>query len=330
MGYKSAILNGLQAAYLVFIVYQFVLMAQVANHRQKLQKSTGYPQFADFIPAGGIAVFLTCFHYFVKAFCRPIALSVIARKSKWSEEIYQAKISRFGSAVFKLIFFTVFTIQLYVVLRNAEWMPPELGGAGSTGRCWLDGFPYQHVDAHLKWCYIVASGYYVSEVVFQLLFEWDRPDFREMMIHHTTAAFLLLFSYMMNYTRVGSLVFFVFCCSDISSYLVKLTVDTKYKYLTFVVYLSVLASWGYLRLYVLPAHIIYCTWFESMALIPDEENLMGWGFFNTLLLVLLVLNLYWYVLLLRMGYHFLSKGETRDMQANLTAMDLKNQQRKQQ
>jgi len=61
--------------------------------------------------------------------------------------------------------------------------------------------------------------------------------------------------------------------------------------------------------------------FESVEQL-NGEDVVGWYFFNGLMGVLYLLHLYWYFMFLKMGWHFVKKGETRDMQANLTAMDL--------
>ncbi|KAF4745983.1 hypothetical protein FOZ63_023401 [Perkinsus olseni] len=53
-----------------------------------------------------------------------------------------------------------------------------------------------------------------------------------------------------------------------------------------------------------------------------EEIQEYWSFLVTLLCVMLVMNTYWFVMILKIGLFILSTGQSRDIQANLSAIDL--------
>jgi hypothetical protein len=249
----------------------------------------------------------------------------IFKKDIWSEKVYESKLERFGSALFKLIYFAVTTSLLYYAfLVDAEWLPPVLFGTGDIKQVFGKGNAMDTMRPHKKGFasfYLICAGYHLGEVMFQVAFELDRPDFKEMLAHHVTTAFLLYASYESNFVRIGSLVLFVHYASDIPVYAAKVFVDTSMKTMTFLCLLAMLVSWGYLRLYAFPKYII------RASVVYTGHELEIWGpnalyinfAFSGSLFALFCLHCYWYCLFLRMGYRHLFKGETKDMQANLNA-----------
>jgi ceramide synthetase len=259
-------------------------------------------------------------HVLVRRVTHPLAKVAVVRKSKWSDTEYEAKLDRFGSAVFKAIFFSGFTGYFYfVVLREAAWLPPALFGSGSIGACWGPGNAgamQEPPSAAFEWSFQIAMAYHISELASQVLFEWSKPDFVEMMVHHSTTCFLILSSLCMNYVRIGSLVLFLHYISDIPVYFTKIFVDTPLKLVTVTCYLSCLVSWAYLRLYVFPHYVIHSVIYDGAGEIPliGQESWAGFVFGLSLLLCL---HMYWYGLFLKIGWALLRTGKTVDMQANI-------------
>jgi len=163
----------------------------------------------------------------------------------------------------------------------------------------------------------------MSELAFQIVYEREKPDFVEMFTHHVTTCFLLFASFLANFVRIGTLVLFVHYVSDIPVYGAKIFVDTRCKIITFFFLLGMLSSWGLLRLYVFPAHIIRSVLFDTAA---ERANIGDTPYytFSVALSLLFFLHVYWYSLFIKMGIQYLGKGQTTDVQANLSAMDLKN------
>jgi len=112
-------------------------------------------------------------------------------------------------------------------------------------------------------------------------------------------------------------VLYIHDLSDINIYLVKIFVDTKFMLVAVLFYVLLLGTWGYLRLYVFPAHVIKSVIWES-----DAPGAIGDGafyFFIIGLCSLLVLHCYWYFKLIQMGLHLAMTGERTDTQANFEA-----------
>lgn len=137
-----------------------------------------------------------------------------------------------------------------------------------------------------------------------------------MFLHHFVTMCLIIFSYISNYIRVGSIVMFCHDLAEISVSLIKIFVDMHKKDKSvFTIYLGLLASWFYTRCFVFPRDVIYQGCYLATGEVPDDLQL-GIKIFIGLLCVLVILHYYWYMLFLRMGYNFIFKGVTKDIQAD--------------
>lgn len=306
--------------YGLFVVYLWVDTQRATHPVFPHLQDVGLPVVSSLL-----VVFM---HRGMQLSCRPLAAKVIPRKSKYSQKVYESKLTRFGSAIFKFFFFCSLSTYLFVyALADAEWMPPALFGSGSTKNCWGTGNAGKDMNPmgwHFSMAYKVAISYHVSELVFQLLYELEKPDFAEMFAHHATTCFLVVASFLNNYVRIGSLVLFVHYVSDVPAYAAKIFVDTAWGVTTFLCLLAMLASWGWLRLWCLPHTIIRSVWNESVKEFADlgDSGMSIWLSFIVGLTLLFFLHCYWYFRFLQMGYGYVvSGGKTRDSQANLDAMD---------
>lgn len=107
-------------------------------------------------------------------------------------------------------------------------------------------------------------------------------------------------------------IFVAVCIADA----IKTIVDTGSTPLTIVMYILLLVSWAYTRLYVFPTELIYNAVFVLPTLTPDIPLLMLHPV-NLMLTMLLVLHIYWYGLFLVMGYNLLTKGVKEDIQQQI-------------
>jgi ceramide synthetase len=152
--------------------------------------------------------------------------------------------------------------------------------------------------------------------------ESRKPDFGEMLLHHFVACSLISFSYLLNYVRIGSLVLLLHHAVDIFIHASKAFVDTSHKRIVALSYFGLVVTYAWLRVYVYPVYIMRSAWMESLPA-AGSENIYGWGYFNFTLCVLLLLHIYWFGLIVKIGVHFQRSGQARDIQANLSSLDLK-------
>jgi hypothetical protein len=231
----------------------------------------------------------------------PVARTLIPKKPRWSLAVWG-----------------------FSVLRGKPWVPSVLGGSGHTRFCWTDGLPFQPVSEDLRLFYLTAVGYHLSEVVMHTM-QKRLPDFWEMLLHHVVTLFLVSFSYLLNYVRVGSLVLFLHGATDIFIYASKVLVDAGSVRIITVSYFSLVVSYAWFRIYVFPMYVMRSAWIESLQEAAMELN--AWGFLNFALCVLFILHVYWFSLVIKIGVNFRRTGEARDMVSNLSNMDMQDKKK---
>eukprot|EP00911_Craspedida_sp_UC1_P000192 UC1_evm1s150 len=205
-------------------------------------------------------------------------------------------------------------------MRTAPWLPPVLRlGEGpfadTVEPVWVGVLDYEEHDTNMHIYYMVALGYALHALVYHVLWTKRRNDFWEMCIHHFAAIFLILFSYVGPYIRVGTLVLLVHDIPDIVSYLIKAVVDTKWTWLSVAVWGLLVTSWGFARLYVFPLYIIADCYTGGHQAIQGHPGLAPLYFFMvTLLSTLQVLHMWWYSMFIWMFASYVYSGKTVDTQ----------------
>jgi ceramide synthetase len=292
--------------------------------RRQAKHPNSYPKSVDLLEASGFCVaILISQTLFRKMFTGIVSKSMIQKKQRWSHQVYGAKLVRCCDAFFKFVFYAAMTGLGFVILREEPHTPWPLGGSGTTRNCWTDNFPFQHVTPSLRRFYLVHIGYHISEFVL-LLIETKHPDFWEMLLHGSLAISLCVISYMLNYVRIGSLVLLLHGCTDIFIYLSKAFVDTPYTRVTGVSYFLLVATYAWFRIFAYPIYVMKSAWVESVEEVRSD-HIFGWGFLNFALCALLLLHMYWFGVILKIGVHYRNTGQTKDLQTKLSEMDLANQ-----
>uniref|UniRef100_A0A8P4FX91 Ceramide synthase 4a n=1 Tax=Dicentrarchus labrax TaxID=13489 RepID=A0A8P4FX91_DICLA len=170
--------------------------------------------------------------------------------------------------------------------------------------CWR-GYPKQPVAEAHHWYYILEMGFYVS-LLLCVSVDVKRKDFKEQVIHHIATIFLIGFSYCANFVRVGTLVMLVHDSSDFlleSAKMLHYAGWTRTCDSLFVIFALVFLV---TRLVVLPGRVLYSTLVVSLEFFGPFP---GYYFFNTLLLVLQALHIFWAYLILRMVCKFVFLGK---------------------
>nr|XP_040039695.1 ceramide synthase 2-like isoform X1 [Gasterosteus aculeatus aculeatus] len=204
---------------------------------------------------------------------------------------------KFCEASWRFVFYLIsFTAGLGSLI-NTPWF-------WDHRECWR-GYPKQPVAVAHYWYYILELGFYLS-LLLCVSVDVKRKDFKEQVIHHIATVFLIGFSYCANYVRVGTLVMLV---HDSSDFLLESAKMFHYAGWTrtcdslFVVFaLAFLVT----RLVVFPGRVVHTTLVLSLEFF---QPFFGYYFFNTLLLVLQALHIFWAYLILRMLYKFVFLGK---------------------
>ncbi|MEQ2212057.1 Ceramide synthase 6, partial [Xenoophorus captivus] len=108
-----------------------------------------------------------------------------------------------------------FTFYLYIFtygvrfLKKTPWL-------WNTKECWYN-YPYQPLTVDIHYYYMLELSFYLS-LLFSRFTDIRRKDFLIMFLHHVAAISLIVFSYVNNMARVGTL---VMCLHDAADVLIE-------------------------------------------------------------------------------------------------------------
>lgn len=321
---KEIVIRGLLVIALVWCGFAGWEVHKEIRSRQ-LRQPDSYPVYQDIWPAVSSFIGMLLAQLLFRSCFAGVARSMIPKKARWNYNVWGAKVTRCCDSVFKCSYYATMTLWTLSLLRDQPWVPWVLGGSGNTRFCWTDGYPFQPVSTDLRRLYLTSVGYHMSEVI-MLLLQARHPDFWEMMLHHAVSCSLVVFSYGLNYIRVGSLVMLLHGATDILIYASKALVDTPNIRCIATSYFALIVAYAWFRIYVFPAYIMRSAWVESIAE-AGAENIYGWGFINFSLCVLLLLHMYWFGLIVKIGFVFRKTGQPRDLQSNLSALDMQDKKK---
>jgi len=272
-----------------------------------------------------------------------------AHGKEWArKEENEERIIKFGEYLFRLLYHLSVSIYGVWYFRDKPWWDKSQGG---TKNLWI-GYPNQPIEVGMTWYYLMQSAYNVeallslAELSFVCTFQnpfhpllnsnnnnkfpfqnpvkisWSptcRGDFREMAIHHIITNLLVIGSSAFRFTRVGSMVFLVHDLSDVPVDLSKLANFMKWKLGTIVFFVTMVLTWAITRLGVLPFVIFRSIVFERHLFAVFAGGYMPdlmWHAYTPIFILLvggiIALHVFWFFIIVRIGWRLLSKGETVD------------------
>ncbi|KAL9824283.1 ceramide synthase 1 [Geothlypis trichas] len=157
------------------------------------------------------------------------------------------------------------------------------------------------VPGDIALAYLLQGSFYGHSLYATAYMDTWRKDSLVMLLHHVVTLTLLGSSYAFRYHNVGVLVLFLHDVNDVQLEFTKLNVYFKHRGGAFHRLNDVLAnagclafsvSWFWFRLYWFPLKVLYATSHCSLQAVP---NIPFYFFFNALLLVLTLMNIYWFL-----------------------------------
>ncbi|XP_030580065.1 ceramide synthase 2 [Archocentrus centrarchus] len=209
-------------------------------------------------------------------------------------------LKKFTEASWRFVFYLSAFIGGIVALHDKEWLY-------DTREVWT-GFPKQTMLESQYWYYILEMSFYGC-LLFSVAFDVKRKDFKEQIIHHLATLVLLSFSWCANYIRIGTLVMLIHDASDVLLESAKLFNYAKWEKTCQTLFVSFAIVFMVTRLIIFPFWLIHCTWVYPVLYYPA---FFGYYFFNTVLVVLLCLHIFWAYLILRMIRKFIFGTLTKD------------------
>ncbi|AOA61407.1 Ceramide synthase component [Komagataella phaffii CBS 7435] len=180
-------------------------------------------------------------------------------------------------------------------------------------------YPHKSHEYLFKYYYLGQAAFWSQQaVVLMLQLEKPRKDFKELVIHHIITIALIYCSYRFHFTWMGLAVYITMDISDFFLALSKTLnyVDSAYTGPAFMFFVGV---WFYLR-HWLNVKILWSVLTEFRTVGPFELNWITQQYkcwisqpiVFSLIFALQLVNLYWFVLILRILYRHIFLDVTKD------------------
>lgn len=206
---------------------------------------------------------------------------------------------KFSEACWRCFFYTFVFLFGMSMLVQAPWFWDNL-------YCWVD-YPRQSLWPSVYYYYMLEGGFYLS-LLLSLVSDVKRKDFNEQIIHHFSTIFLIGFSYVANFVRVGTLVMAIHDISDVFLEVAKCFVYAKKKEVANHIFNIFAAVFILSRIFAFPYVILHTTWVKSMWLFRPYP---GYYFFNALLLILQLLHIFWASTIIKMAVILIRDGAVK-------------------
>jgi len=255
---------------------------------------------------------------------------------EWERE-NDERIIKFGEYVFRFFFHSAVSVYGLWYFLGEPWWDPAQGGVKVT----FAGHPDHAIDVGMIWYYLLQCAYNVEAMISLIELSVDfrmqgiysssngklqssfkiawsptcRGDFSEMFVHHVITNLLVIGSSHCRFTRIGSMVFMVHDVSDVPVDMSKLANFMKWKTSTVVAFVALLVTWVLTRLYILPFVIVKGVFdhdheVQSFHII---HHVMALAIFKVLLIGITILHVFWFLILIRILYRLVMKGERHDL-----------------
>lgn len=301
----------------VLIFFMCFAIRDFNDNIKKHNLNYQWPKLSELIPSIFILPLIMAYKTIIEYLSKPFSELCLAKKYKEAKtekmkklaNIYRHKLPRH---IYKITFYVGITIYGYYILKNLPYFPKSMLGNGYMPKMFLKGFPdsYFHERTPLFILYYnISLAYFVNDFIFLFIME-RQSDFIKMLLHHTCTISLIIFSYVTNYSNIGSLVIFCHMESDILLHVTRFLLQTDNP-VPLVGFIGIIftINFIYMRQFVFGEMIYtiyrYITW--------------RWGIITTtlwlFLVMLYILHIHWSYILLSKTFELLKtkKGIVDDI-----------------
>ncbi|CAK8537260.1 unnamed protein product [Lathyrus sativus] len=265
-----------------------------------------YPTIHDFFVLPFFALFFPSLRFLLDRFIfQKMAIRLIFGKRHevldFQADDRRKKISKFKESAWKCVYFLSAEIFALSVTYDEPWFTDtKYFWIGPGNQIWPD----QKIKLKLKGLYMYGAGFYSYSILALVFWETRRSDFGISMTHHVASLTLIVLSYIFRFVRVGSVVLALHDATDVFLEIGKMSKYSSAETMASFAFVLFVWSFTILRVIYFPFWVLRSTSYEVVNTLKLKENWVDGSIyyyvFNTLLLCLLILNIYWWVLMLRM------------------------------
>lgn len=316
--------NKMQLVFFIMLSIVFILAVPFFLEYGKLVQnlrdgnlSYDWPEYVDLsIAFASMAVMLTI-RELVLRFGPAIADKFLKPAYQGPER--QERIERMLFHGYKSLYFFLAVVVGWYVSKDAPWLPPIMLGNGDSSLVYR-GWPYIDVSSfpYLDKFLMVQFGFHCHILVTHFV-DPPKKNYIEMLLHHTLTILLLGLAYFLNLHGGSVLVLLSHDSSDIFVSGARALMDTAYTKLMFSTYLCLMTTWMVMRLYVYPVHVVWPTMWGTA--FHETERLPGYYIMASMVHFLWIMNIYWFIMLGKIGYSFIVNKKTQDLVEGIDSKD---------
>lgn len=143
-----------------------------------------------------------------------------------------------------------------------------------------------------------------------------KKDHVQMIVHHMVTLLLVAYSFAMNFTRVGCIVFLLHDVCDVLLQFAKLVKYSKNELGATIAFVAFLCVWISARLFYFPVYILRSVIYETydIIIIPHDVNpYPHMNIFTVSLCFLFCIHIYWSYLIFNVAYKTVVTSSTDDV-----------------
>ena len=312
-------LNGTEILFLIFIIFTligttmlFVEVNDFTNNLKNLNPNYPFPKLSDFSICFILVSIILFIKIIIESALQHFTEDLLDKKYLLGEQKKMRQIikKKLATNIVKLFYYGLISLFSYFILKKCNYFPKELGGNGEMSKMFENGFPesfYHFKPKYFNLHYFINLSYALVDLISLIFLQDKQTDFYIMLCHHFCTISLIVFSYITNYSHVGSLVLFLHNSSDFIVYCSRciLYIQTP-KIIKSITGPILLLTFLYMRIFIL-AKIIYCIYSEI-------QWKWGWITFSlwSFLIILYIMHVNWTCKMLIICYDAVFKGKFND------------------
>ena len=301
----------------------FYMVKGVNNFRNKLislNPSYEFSKYSDFIICIPLALIINMTQHYMPKLLKNFIEKVMKKayrfpKNEKDRQLGEKYRIRLPIHVFKGSMYIFFTLFGYYVLKDINYFPKSLLGKGWLPNMFIKGYPdsfYLEKPPYFDFYYMFCLSFFISDLI-GLFREDKQTDFINMLLHHVCTISLIVFSHLVHYSNVGSIVLFLHMESDVFVHVTRFFLQTDApEIIKDVSGLFLVFNFIYTRTFVLGDIIyvlyMYVTW----------KGIIDW-FLLIFLTLIFIMNFNWALMLLQKMFALFmgtKLNDTRDFKVN--------------
>ena len=286
------------------IIGIFYMIRDVGKFRRQLitlNPNYEFSKYSDFLICIPLITFCAIFRYLIQKYSLKVCEKIMKKayrfptteKDRENGKKYKYKLP---NHIFKGIMYFILTVFGYCILKDLNYFPKSLLGKGWLPNMFIKGYPnsfYLEKPPLFDFYYMLCLSFFTSDFIWLLLINDKQTDFINMLLHHICTITLIIFSHLVHYSNVGSIVLLLHLETDIFVHLTRFFLQIEIpEIIKDITGILLVFNFLYVRIYVLGDVIYvlynYVTW----------KGVVDW-FLLIFLLIIYLMHINWAIMLLQ-------------------------------